>query len=130
MGHASKRRDEPRKTSISAPSTSILISRAERKVSVPTRWSRESDGTLASVAVRPELPGTLHLSITERVPVLAWQVGAHRYAVDGTGLLIAEVVTGGASASDEWVEDHIAWVEPMSGMVVEPDGGSAVTEKR
>lgn len=39
------------------------------------------------------LPDTLQVRIVERRPILVWAVAARRYAVDGTGLLFADVTT-------------------------------------
>ena len=43
----------------------------------------------ASVAVG--LPDVLRVAVKERVPIVLWGVGEHRFAVDGNGLIFADV---------------------------------------
>lgn len=54
------------------------------------------------------LPGTLELTISERRPIVVWQVGSERYAVDDGGLLFARVTSDptGATASIPIVVDE------------------------
>jgi hypothetical protein len=46
---------------------------------------------VADASVRVGLPDTLTVDVHERVPILLWQVGSQRFAVDGSGLLFAAV---------------------------------------
>jgi cell division septal protein FtsQ len=43
----------------------------------------------ATVTIR--LPDTIRVDVEERTAVVLWGVGAHRYAVDGTGMLFADL---------------------------------------
>lgn len=54
------------------------------------------------------LPGTLELTIQERRPIVIWQVGGDRYAVDDGGLLFARVTSDptGATAAVPIVVDE------------------------
>ncbi len=45
--------------------------------------------TVRSAQVQVQLPGTLAVTIAERVPVLIWQAGAERYLVDADGNLFS-----------------------------------------
>ncbi len=49
--------------------------------------------TSADVAIR--LPDTVQVHVVERVPILVWIVGAHRYLVDRDGTIFADVGTAG-----------------------------------
>ena len=62
----------------------------------------------ASVSIG--LPGTLELTIVERRPVVVWQAGDRRYAVDDSGLLFADVTTDpdGATAGIPVIVDERA----------------------
>ncbi len=55
--------------------------------------------TIADADVRVALPGSLQVTVTERVPILVWQVGASRLLVDRDGSVIADA--GAAGATDE-----------------------------
>ncbi|HEX3264626.1 MAG TPA: FtsQ-type POTRA domain-containing protein [Candidatus Limnocylindrales bacterium] len=58
----------------------------------PIRRSLEALPGVASAAVRVALPdATLVVSIAERVPVLAWQVGATRFLADSAGVIFATI---------------------------------------
>ena len=50
---------------------------------------------VTSALVTVELPDTLNVRITERVPVVVWNVGGHRFLVDATGVAFAPAATGG-----------------------------------
>jgi hypothetical protein len=54
------------------------------------------------------LPGTLELTIVERRPVVVWQAGDRRFAVDDSGLLFADVTTDpdGAAAGIPVIVDE------------------------
>lgn len=49
----------------------------------------ESMPTVKSARVQVQLPGTLAVSIEERVPVLIWQAGTDRFLVDSNGTLFS-----------------------------------------
>ena len=51
----------------------------------------ESMPTVAAARVDVHLPGTLAVTITERTPVLVWQIGRRRYLADAGGSLFAEL---------------------------------------
>ena len=51
----------------------------------------ESMPTVRSARVQVQLPGTLAVTIDERVPVLIWQAGTERYLVDADGSLFSTV---------------------------------------
>jgi len=56
---------------------------------IGARRARASLPSAASVSAA--LPGTLHVQLTERRPILAWAVGERRFLVDVDGRLIAEL---------------------------------------
>jgi hypothetical protein len=47
--------------------------------------------TVDSAAVSVQLPGTLVVSLHERVPVLVWRVGVRRYLADNEGMLFGRL---------------------------------------
>ena len=51
----------------------------------------ESMPTVAGARVEVHLPGTLAVTLTEKTPILVWQVGKHRYLADSAGSLFGEV---------------------------------------
>jgi cell division septal protein FtsQ len=51
----------------------------------------ESMPTVAAARVDVHLPGTLAVTITERTPVLVWQIAGRRYLADAGGSLFAEL---------------------------------------
>jgi cell division protein FtsQ len=53
---------------------------------------------VASARVSVSLPHALTITITERVPILVWQVGDNRYLVDSAGVLFATVDAATAGA--------------------------------
>jgi cell division protein FtsQ len=54
--------------------------------------------SVRDVAVSVALPDTLRITVTERRPIVIWQIGPDRYAVDETGLLFAHLGDDPASA--------------------------------
>jgi hypothetical protein len=54
--------------------------------------------TVASARVSVSLPHALTIAITERVPILVWQVGDNRYLADSAGVLFATVDASTAGA--------------------------------
>jgi cell division septal protein FtsQ len=57
----------------------------------PLRVALEKLPTVASASVGVQLPGTLQVTLTERVPVLIWRVGARRYLTDSDGTLFGRL---------------------------------------
>ncbi len=57
----------------------------------PLRTALEQLPTVSSASVGVELPGTLHVTLHERVPVLIWRVGARRYLTDSDGYLFGRL---------------------------------------
>ena len=57
----------------------------------PLRSALERLTTVESAGVAVELPGTLHVTLHERVPVLVWRVGARRYLADSDGNLFGRL---------------------------------------
>jgi hypothetical protein len=66
--------------------------------------------TVRDASVSVGLPGTLELTIVERRPVVIWQAGERRFAVDDAGLLFADVTSdpGGATAAIPVIVDERA----------------------
>jgi hypothetical protein len=62
------------------------------------------------VSLSVGLPDTLLVALEERRPIVVWQVGSVRYAVDSGGMLFADITTdpGGVSASIPVVVDDRA----------------------
>ena len=58
-----------------------------RLSTTPLRAALDKLPTVDSANVGVQLPGTLHVTLQERVPVLIWRVGARRYLVDADGNL-------------------------------------------
>jgi hypothetical protein len=62
-------------------------------------------GAVVTVA----LPDAVHVAVTERVALMAWQVGEHRYLVDASGRLFGELTsTGQAGAGLPVIDDQRA----------------------
>ncbi len=57
----------------------------------PLRVALEALPTVAEARVGVELPGTLLVSLRERVPVVVWKVGARHYLADGAGDLFGRL---------------------------------------
>lgn len=55
--------------------------------------------TIADASVRVVLPASLQVTVTERQPILVWQVGTSRLLVDRDGFVIADA--GATDATDE-----------------------------
>lgn len=58
-----------------------------RLSTAPLRAALDKLPTVASASVGVQLPGTLHVTLQERVPVVVWRVGARRYLADADGNL-------------------------------------------
>lgn len=57
----------------------------------PLETALESLPTVERATVTVQLPGTLRVTLHERVPILAWRVGARRYLADDSGSLFARL---------------------------------------
>lgn len=57
----------------------------------PFQAALEALPTVDQASVGVQLPGTLVLTLRERVPVLVWRVGARRYLADSTGELFGRI---------------------------------------
>src|SRR4029078_5789556 len=88
-----------------------------RRESATNRVSLRTEPILARVRELPSvrdasiaigLPGTVELRVVERRPIVVWQVGEQRYAVDEGGLLFADVTSdpSGATATIPIVVDE------------------------
>jgi len=71
----------------------------------PLRDAVDKLTTVASASVGVELPGTLHVTLNERVAVLIWRVGARRYLVDSDGNLFGRLDKTPPQAADLVVVD-------------------------
>ena len=72
----------------------VAVPRGMNLVGLTTQPIVERLRDLPSVAdanVTVRLPDTLAVDVHERVPILLWNVGNERFAVDGTGMLFATV---------------------------------------
>ena len=79
-----------------------LASPAPNVFTVPTDVLRERLLALPAVAdaeVSVGLPGTIHVRVTEREPVLAWRRGESVYLVDREGRVVADASSGAAAAA-------------------------------
>lgn len=57
----------------------------------PLKAALEALPTVETAAVGVQLPGTLVVTLHERIPVLIWKVGARRYLADGSGDLFGRL---------------------------------------
>ena len=57
----------------------------------PLKAALEALPTVESATVGVQLPGTLVVTLRERIPVLIWKVGARRYLADGSGALFGRL---------------------------------------
>ena len=62
-----------------------------RLTTEPLETALEGLPTVDRAQVTVQLPGTLVVTLRERVPVLVWRVGARRYLSDATGSLFARL---------------------------------------
>jgi cell division septal protein FtsQ len=86
--------DGARFTDPAAVEAALTASRGENLFGLqtgPLVAALESMPTVAAARVDVRLPGTLAVTITERAPVLVWQIGRRRYLADGGGALFAEL---------------------------------------
>jgi cell division septal protein FtsQ len=77
-----------------AVETAIEAARGQnlfRLSTAPLRAAVDELPTVASTNIGVQLPGTLHVTLTERVPVLVWRVGARRYLADADGNLFGRL---------------------------------------
>jgi cell division protein FtsQ len=92
--YASLRVDGAVYTDPAAAETAIAAARGQnlfRLSTSPLRAALEQLPTVASASVGVQLPGTLHVTLNERVPVLIWKVGARRYLADADGNLFGRL---------------------------------------
>jgi cell division septal protein FtsQ len=81
-------------TDTAAAEAVIATARGEnlfRLSTAPLRTALEQLTTVGSASVAVQLPGTLHVTLHERVPVLVWKVGARRYLADSDGNLFGRL---------------------------------------
>ena len=81
-------------TDPAAAEVAVAGARGENLFRLSTAPLEAALGTLPTVdeaSVRAELPGTLVVTLRERVPVLVWRVGARRYLADGSGNLFGRL---------------------------------------
>jgi cell division septal protein FtsQ len=81
-------------TDPTAVETAIATARGQnlfRLSTAPLRAALDQLPTVASASVGVQLPGTLHVTLEERVPVLVWKVGARRYLADADGNLFGRL---------------------------------------
>lgn len=81
-------------TDTAAAEGAIAIARGQnlfRLSTSPLRAALEQLPTIESASVGVELPGTLLVTLHERVPVLVWKVGARRYLIDSGGNLFGRL---------------------------------------
>jgi cell division septal protein FtsQ len=81
-------------TESSAAEAAIAGARGEnlfRLSTEPLEVALEALPTVEQASVAVQLPDTLVVSLRERVPVLAWRVGARLYLADSTGLLFGRL---------------------------------------
>jgi cell division septal protein FtsQ len=79
-------------TDPAAAEAALTASRGENLFGLqtgPLVAALESMPTVASARVDVHLPGTLAVTITERTPILIWQVGRRRFLADAGGSLFA-----------------------------------------
>jgi cell division septal protein FtsQ len=81
-------------TDVAAAEEAVRDARGEnllRLATEPLESALETLPTVERATVTVQLPGTLLVTLRERVPVLVWRVGARRYLADSTGSLFARL---------------------------------------
>jgi hypothetical protein len=81
-------------TDLDAAEAAIATARGEnlfRLSTGPLRVALEQLTTVGDASLRVELPGTLVVTLHERVPVMVWKVGARRYLADSAGDLFGRL---------------------------------------
>jgi POTRA domain, FtsQ-type len=81
-------------TDTTAAEGAIAIARGQNLFQLstsPLRTALEQLPTVESASVDVQLPGTLLVTLHERVPVLVWKVGARRYLTDSDGSLFGRL---------------------------------------
>lgn len=81
-------------TDLAAAEGAVAPARGEnlfRLSTDPLRIALEALPTVALASVSVQLPGTLIVTLHERVPVLVWKVGARQYLADSSGLLFGRI---------------------------------------
>jgi cell division septal protein FtsQ len=94
FGYTTLRLDGAVYTDPAAVEAAVATARGQNLFRLSTGPLRDGLGKLPTVAgasVGVQLPGTLHVTLTERVPVLVWRVGARRYLADVDGNLFGRL---------------------------------------
>ncbi|MBI3749758.1 MAG: FtsQ-type POTRA domain-containing protein [Chloroflexi bacterium] len=81
-------------TDPAAVETAIAAARGQnlfRLSTGPLRAALAELPTVAGASVGVQLPGTLQVTLRERIPVLVWRVGARRYLADAEGNLFGRL---------------------------------------
>jgi cell division septal protein FtsQ len=81
-------------TDLTAAEKAVADARGEnlfRLSTEPLEEALEALPTVDEASVGVQLPGTLVVTLRERVPVLVWRVGARRYLADSTGELFGRI---------------------------------------
>jgi cell division protein FtsQ len=81
-------------TDTAAVEDAVAAARGQNLFRLSTAPLRAAVGelpTVASASIGVQLPGTLQVSLKERVPVLIWRVGARRYLTDEQGYLFGRL---------------------------------------
>ena len=92
--YASLRVDGAVYTDTAAVERAIAAARGQnlfRLSTAPLRAAIDELPTVASASVGVQLPGTVHVTLNERMPVLIWRVGARRYLTDEEGNLFGRL---------------------------------------
>ena len=96
----------------------------------PLRAALEQLPTVADASVGVQLPGTLHVTLSDKVPVLIWRVGARRYLTDSDGNLFGRLGDNPppAAAGLAVIDDRRAASEGLSvGQRLDPQDVDAAT---
>lgn len=81
-------------TDLAAAEEAVADARGEnlfRLSTEPLEAALEALPTVDKASVGVQLPGTLVVTLRERVPVLVWKVGARRYLADSAGVLFGRL---------------------------------------
>jgi hypothetical protein len=92
--YASLRVDGAVFTDLAAAEEAVASARGENLVRLatdPLEAALEALPTVDDASVGVQLPGTLVVTLRERVPILVWRVGARRYLADGAGDLFGRL---------------------------------------
>ncbi len=101
-----------------------------RLSTAPLEAALETLPTVGRATVGVQLPGTLVVNLSERVPVLIWRVGARRYLTDGDGQLFGRLGAGAPPAAADLpvIDDRRAASAGLSvGLRLDPQDMDAAT---